>query len=1061
MNNPIKYKDLIQPDDSIETLIRQLDQANDAYNNIGNSIKAEAQRISTAMRTISGATIDGREATKGYSDAAQKLLKAERDLNFARSETAQRIAELKAMKKDEQTITKLTVQLNRSAEGSYEALSAQYGLNKIRLNAMTQAERENTVVGQKLEQETAAIYEKMNELQKATGKYTLQVGNYELATKNLTKELRDMQRELAMMEAQGLRGSEAYEELAQKAGKLKDNITDARNEIKRYASDTKVLDDTIDIVTSAAAAWQVYQGAVNVFGIESKEAMEAMAKLQGIIAITNGLQKLNAQFTNNATATYKVYHAILRMVGLEEKAVAVETAATTVATEANTAATEAATVAQTANVAATNAATVSLKAFRTALVTTGIGALVVGIGMLVAYWDDLKEMFGGLTDAEKAAIETTKILNEANLESYKAYGKAAAEMELYKEKVETFNGTQEDEKRLVDELNDKYGDALGKYKTLDEWKERLALSGEAYCTVLQKEAEMTALLDAYQEAYLAKLELRQKYESGGYKAWYRTKAGELHLFRQEQKEIDNRITTIKQGMKDVLKEQQLLQNVFDIDLNGKGKKEEKETTNKGGKSAAEKEAEEARKQQEQLIAIERKNRELIISLQEDAFTRETNIINEKYRQQIEDLRKKGEEEIALREAINEQISLLEQKQSMELADLFTKYAEKAENDQKKLEDEKRKAADAAYKTQLDAITKEAELQQLLIGNQSVNAKKKEELSLQAEKERLQKIYDLNVKAGKDITSLEMQTLQEQIKKADQAIKKAQKPQDVYDLLGLNLDDDQKAAITQSFDFAIEQLNSYLDSWVKAADKKVELANKEVDSAKAALNAELEARANGYASNVEYAQKELENAKQNQQKALKEQEKAQKAQQAIATVQQMTNLVTASALIWSQLGFPWAIPAIAVMWGSFAAAKIKAAELTQTGSETYGEGTVELLEGGSHQSGNDIDLGRKKDGTRRRAEGGEFFAVINKRNSRKYRTIIPDIINSLNGGNFEQKYLNAYNGGEDITISNAPSADLSDLKRDVNAIREQGERRTFTDDKGTHVVYRNLHRIIYN
>lgn len=99
MNNPIKYKDLIQPDDSIETLIRQLDQANDAYNNIGNSIKAEAQRISTAMRTVSGATIEGREATKGYSDAAQKLLKAERDLNFARSETAQRIAELKAMKR--------------------------------------------------------------------------------------------------------------------------------------------------------------------------------------------------------------------------------------------------------------------------------------------------------------------------------------------------------------------------------------------------------------------------------------------------------------------------------------------------------------------------------------------------------------------------------------------------------------------------------------------------------------------------------------------------------------------------------------------------------------------------------------------------------------------------------------------------------------------------------------------------------------------------------------------------------------------------------------------------
>lgn len=1049
--NPIKYRDLILPDDSIENLIKQLDEANEAYNNIGNSIKEEAQRISAAMRTVSGATNEGREATRGYSESAQKLLKAERDLNFARSETAQKIAELKALKKDEQTITKLTIQLNRSAEGSYDALSAQYSLNKIRLNAMTQSERENTDVGRKLEQETAAIYEKMNELQKATGKYTLQVGNYELATKNLTKELKEMQKELAAMEAAGLRGSDAYNELAQKAGALEDNIQDARNEIKRYASDTRLLDDTVDIVTSASAAWQVYQGAVNAFGIESKEAMEAMAKLQGIIAITNGLQKLNAQFTNNASATYKVYHAILRLVGLEEKAVAIDTAATTVATEANTAATEAAAVAQTANAAATNAATVSLKAFRTALITTGIGALVVAIGALVAYWDELKEMFGGLTDAEKSAIETTKILNKANEESYKAYGKAAAEMELYKEKVETFNGTKEDEKRLVDELNQKYGDALGSYETLNEWKERLALSGEAYCNVLMKEAELQALLDAYQSAYLERMALRQKLESGGYKAWYRTKAGELKLYREEQKALDERINKIKENMKTVVAEQKMLQNVFDINLGT--------TTTTTGKQKSTKtnETDDEQKRQDELLSILRKTQEIRNSMIEDGFTRETAIINQKYAEQIEDLRKRAETEVELRDALNEQIKALEEKQALDLADVWEKYAQKAVDDKKKLEEQKKKAADEAYKTQLDAITKEAQLQQLLIGNMSVNAKKKEELSLQAEKERLQKIYDLNVKAGKDITSLEMQTLQEQIKKADQAITKAKKPQDVYDLLGLNLDDDQKAAISQSFDFAIEQLGNYLDAWVKASEQKVELANKEVESAQAALDAEREARANGYASNVEYAAKELENAKQNQQKALKEQEKAQKAQQALATVQQATNLITASALIWSQLGFPWAIPAIAVMWGSFAAAKIKAAELTS--NEKYGEGTVELLQGGSHQSGNDIDLGRKKDGTRRRAEGGEFFAVINKRNSRKYRTIVPDVINALNSGTFEEKYGNAY--PQDIAVASSPTADLSDLKRDVTAIREQGESKTYTDERGTHVIYRNLHRVILN
>ena len=1054
-NNPIRYQDLIQPDDSIETLIKQLDEANEAYNNIGNSIKAEAQRISIAMKTVSGATNEGREATRGYSETAQKLLKAERDLNFARSETARQIEELKQAKKDEATITKLTIQLNRSAEGSYDALSAQYGLNKIRLNALTEEERKNTDMGRKLEQETAAIYEKMNELQKATGKYTLQVGNYELASKNLTKELREMQKQLAMMEAAGLRGSDAYNELAQQAGALQDNIADARNEIKRYASDTRVLDDTIDIVTTASTAWQVYQGAVQAFGIESKEAMEAMAKLQGIIAITNGLQKLNAQFTNNASATYKAYHAVLRFVGLEEKALAVQTTATTAATEANTVATEASAAAQTANATATSGATVAMKAFRTALIATGIGAFVVAIGALVAYWDDVKKFFGGLSDAEKEAIKTQEILTKSTLEGYKAYGKAAAELELYTEKIESFKGTKKEEKQLVDELNSKYGDALGKYETLNEWKVRLINSGEAYCQVLQKEAEMQALIDAYQDAYLEKINIRQKWESGGYKAWYRTKRGEQQLYKQDLKTQDDRIEKIKESMKLVLAEQKMLQSTYNINTSTTTKT----TTNKGGtKSKGDNEKKDAQKIADEILAIRRKTNELNLQLIEDGFTRESDLLNQKYKDQLDDLRKRAENEEELREALNEQIEALEKKQAVDLADLWLKYAKKQEDEQKKQAEQRKKAADEAYKTQVDAITKETELQQLLIGNMSVNAKKKEELSLQAERDRLQKIYDLNVKAGKDLNSLEMQTIQERIKKADQAISKAKKPQDVYDLLGLSLDDDQKQAITSSFDFAVEQLNSYLDAWVKASERKVELANKEVESAQTALDAEREARANGYASNVEYAQKELENAKQNQQKALKEQERAQKAQLALQSIQQMSNLITATALIFSQFGNPFvSIPLVSMMWGAFAAAKIKAAELTK--NEQYGEGTVELLQGGSHQSGNDIDLGRKKDGTRRRAEGGEFFAVINKRNSRKYRAIIPDVINALNAGNFEERYGNAY--PQDIAIESSPSADLNDLKRDVTAIREQGERRTYTDERGTHVVYRNLHRVILN
>ena len=123
--------------------------------------------------------------------------------------------------------------------------------------------------------------------------------------------------------------------------------------------------------------------------------------------------------------------------------------------------------------------------------------------------------------------------------------------------------------------------------------------------------------------------------------------------------------------------------------------------------------------------------------------------------------------------------------------------------------------------------------------------------------------------------------------------------------------------------------------------------------------------------------------------------------------------------------------------------------------------MELLEGGSHQSGNDIDLGTKPDGTRRRAEGGEFFAVINKRSSRRFRKIIPDVINSLNNGTFAHKYLKSYSDGDGLTLNvTGQSPDLRNLSDDVREIKEQNRRRVYVDGDGNTIEsYKNLKRKI--
>ena len=156
-NNPIKYSDLVKPDDSITKLIAQLDQLSDAYMNTLQNIKSEAITVKAALEGVSGATESGRKTIRGASNDTDKLTRAARDLAFAESENAKRLAELKQAQKEANELNKLTTRLNQSAEGSYNRLSAQYSINKIYLNNMTVEEREATEEGRKLVAETKAI----------------------------------------------------------------------------------------------------------------------------------------------------------------------------------------------------------------------------------------------------------------------------------------------------------------------------------------------------------------------------------------------------------------------------------------------------------------------------------------------------------------------------------------------------------------------------------------------------------------------------------------------------------------------------------------------------------------------------------------------------------------------------------------------------------------------------------------------------------------------------------------------------------------------------------------
>lgn len=1156
-NNPIKYSDLVKPDNSITDLINQLDQLSDAYMNTLKNIKSEAISVRAALASVSGATEDGRKTIKGATSDTDRLTRAARDLAFAESENAKRLAELKQAQKEANEINKLTTRLNQSAEGSYNKLSAQYSLNKIYLNNMTVEEREATEEGRKLVAETNAIYQEMKRLQEATGKTSLNVGNYEGATVKLTSQIRQMTEALAVMRLEGKQDTAEYAALSKEAGDLKDALGDAAQEVKNMASDTSQLDTVLSGAAAASGGFSAFTGAMELFGGASEDVAEAQKKLQAAIAITTGVQAIQ-------NAVQKQSALMLGISKIQMAALSKAQVYNRLVTMQGTKATLAATIAQ--KIFNLVAAANPYVLLALALITV-VGALA----LFASNTDKSAKEQKKLNEAQKAWLDYLEVeATEMNRVSNERVAQLNRELSIAKARNAGLAETRKIEDEILAERTKAHNKSVGFYgqelNDLEANRQKLKQLNDMLLQVNNAKArgdskiridvdmdgkidkvKVDDAIDAIQgqiENYGRKVQIAVDLNTEGAdldaerKIQAAQRANEARNAAKTETDIlrkaeDARIALIKNSFDQqratrraanaraiadiqlqlrteanltakaraalnaqiVSLRQQLANDLVDIANQQRAAELSAERTTQDARLALMSEG--AEKQREQLrVEYERQIQDIATRLetergltekQVDELLAQQILLQQQYAKELGELNdqitidqmQKEADRTQLRldaaregsqEEINLRIQLLQQQRAIELA-----------QNRQLAEDVRQSEKDINAKYDAEVLKQTTELNNqraLLIFDQTQaleasefdllrnSEERKTRFRLEQEKKRLQKILELNKTAGVKMTEQEVKTIENTIAKINQEIEKSsgdERGKDIYGLFGLNLDDDQKEAISTSVSFAMEQLQTFLDAKVAAADAAVTAADKEVDATQRRLDAELEARANGYASNVVQAQKDLDLARKTQEKALKDQQKAQKAQAAIQTLQQIGNLVTSTALIWSQLGFPWAIPAIAVMWGSFAASKIKAAQLAKQsqGSESYGDGTVELLAGGSHQSGNDVDLGTKRDGTRRRAEGGEYFAVINKRNSRRFRRLIPDVIKSLNNGTFERKYLNAYAGANGLAINvTNRNPDITDLKNDVREIREQNSRRIFTDSRGNTVeYYKNLKRRI--
>ncbi len=143
-----------------------------------------------------------------------------------------------------------------------------------------------------LKQQAAEVSAELKAEKDALKVLEAQVETTETAHVSLRTQLRMMREELIEMEAAGLRGTDAYQELQKKAGDLKDAMGDAQAQMSAMANDEKGFQGVVSALSGVAGGFSALQGAIGLVSGESENLNKIMLKVQSLMAITIGLQQV-------------------------------------------------------------------------------------------------------------------------------------------------------------------------------------------------------------------------------------------------------------------------------------------------------------------------------------------------------------------------------------------------------------------------------------------------------------------------------------------------------------------------------------------------------------------------------------------------------------------------------------------------------------------------------------------------------------------------------------------------------------------------------------------------
>lgn len=456
-------------------------------------------------------------------------------------------------------------------------------------------------------QETQAAKKALTEEKAILNELDAEFKKTSAATQTLFSQKRKLTEQLVFMEMAGKRGTAEYDAMARKLAELTDRMGDAATQARILAHDNAGLQGVISGMSGLTGAMSVGAGAVGLFGGENEKLMKIQTRVQSLMAITMGLQQV-ANVLNKDSAF--MISTVGRVKQLWAKSIELVNTRLKI------------------NIGLTKA-----------LMVTGIGILIAGVTALVMLYNRWRK-----SQEDNLAIQ--KEINAANSEAGKEAGKARIEMELTMSRIRSFNGTKEQEKKVVEELNNKYGEAFGQYKTLAEWYDVLKQKSGDYVQSMFLQAKVQGAINKAIELDTKAIETAQKSldefketgdgmvrQSGGssmyggtYLAFDKAKAEQ-----QRQQRKDAAIKAINEERDTILEEAIKLQDDLDNLKNKSGLFQ-----GGGNKSEQSKKEYDAEKElQKQLLAIRRQTAQLLFDQQEDSLQKRLDQVDREHSAELD------------------------------------------------------------------------------------------------------------------------------------------------------------------------------------------------------------------------------------------------------------------------------------------------------------------------------------------------------------------------------------------------------------------------------------------